>query len=134
MHASFRRSLTLLTAMLAIGCDRLEKKPPPTRKEEEKSEREGTGDAAEAFAKDVIRRKVNDPEADFAWGVESKRTSTEVDVIWWEVSGKVKYKNKAGEEVTEKFSVTATKPLNSNRWQWVMCTVGKEAYTNDAAR
>ncbi len=126
------RFFTLLFVVLAIGCDQLQKnKPSP--KQAEQNQREGTSKAAETFAKDVVRRKVNDPEADFAWGVEAKRTATEVDVIWWEVSGKVKFKDKSGEKVTQKFSITLTKPINSNRWQWVMCTVGGEAYTNDAA-
>jgi hypothetical protein len=131
--ATLMRLLIVVLSLVAIGCDQLQKKKPTTQKEEEQSQREGTDEAAETFAKDVVRRKVNDPDADFGWGLEAKRTSTEVDTIWWETTGKVTFKNKSGEKVTEKFSVTATKPLNSNRWQWVMCVVGSEAYTNAPA-
>lgn len=33
----------------------------------------------------------------------------------------------------QKFQVTAIKPINSNQWRWVMCTIGSKAYTNPSA-
>jgi hypothetical protein len=126
------RFLLLALALAAVGCDRIQNplNKPKSAEDEKKDQQQGTEDAAKDYAKTIVLQRLGVSEADFSWGMKAKQTAAEVTDIWWEVTGKVKTKNTAGENVSQEFSVTAVKPINSNRWKWVMCTIGDKSFTN----
>ena len=126
------RFILMALLLATLGCDRLQKKPK-SAEEAKKDQQQGTDDAAKEFAKTVVSQQVGTADVSFGLRLNAKQTSLELGESWWEITGTVKTKNAAGDRVSEDFSVTAVKPVDSNRWKWVMCSVGEKTYNNASA-
>ncbi|MCG8586507.1 MAG: hypothetical protein MI757_17495 [Pirellulales bacterium] len=131
---SNRTAFVLITVTFcsSIGCDRFAQKPK-TAAEEEQEQQLGTDDAAKEYAKTIVLQHLGVQEADFGWRIDAKKTTVEVKDVWWEVTGTVKVADEAGKSDSQDFLVSAVKPVDSNRWRWVTCAIGKESYTNPLA-
>ena len=125
------RTLILAVAVIALGCDRLQKPESPA--ETEKDEREGTADAAKEYAKKVVLQRLGAKDAKFGLLMEAKQTAVEVNDVWWEISGSITMRNAAGKSERQEFTVTAVKPINSNRWKWILCRIGEKTHNNAPA-
>lgn len=118
--------------MASVGCDRLQKKPQ-SAEEQKKDQQQGTEDAAKEFAKKVVLQHLGVSDANFGWKIDAKQTTVEVKEIWWEIKGSVKVPSPAGKNERQDFEITAVKPIDSNHWKWVMCTIDGKSTTNASA-